>query len=194
MLRYLVVAGGRTASEHVVEALWPDLAPGVGATRLRNVLSRLRRQWGELVVRDGALLRWVDGVEVDVTCFEAEAARALSGDGDAALARRALGRYRGELLPTVRFADWSTVPRERTRRTYVRLLRLVADDEAATGAVDEAIHHLELAVEADRYDEGHYLRAVEILHEAGRPAAARRFLDRAAAIAAELGVVRTGQC
>ena len=187
LLRFLVASGGRVATEHAIEALWPELDDGVGSARLRNVLSRLRRRWGDIVERDGALLRFAADVVVDVDLYEQEAQSALTVD-DVVTARRAVERYRGELMPTVRFADWSTVRRERTQRTLVRLLRLVADDDARRGATDSAIAHLERAIDTDQYDEGHHLRAAEILIDAGRPGAARRFLDRAEAVAHDLGV------
>jgi len=187
LLRYVVAGGGRVVTEHAVEELWPELDTGVGSARLRNVLSRMRRRWGDVLVREGALLRLGDDVEVDVDLFEQEAHSALLV-GDIVTARRAVDRYRGEFMPTVRFADWSTVRRERTRRTLVRLLRLIADAEAASGAIDASVAHLERAIETDPYDESHHLRAAEILLDAGRPGAARRFLDRAQAVTEELGV------
>lgn len=187
LLRYLVAMRGRAATETAVEMLWPDAAPGTGTTRLRNVLWRLRQQWGDVVVRNGAWLHWAPQVSVDAARFEAEATQALR-DGDVELAGKAATRYRGELLPAARYDDWSTARRERLRGMYVDLLRLQADGAGAGGDVDRAIRLLEAAILADPHEEGHYLRAAQLLLDGGRPGAARRFLDRAAAANDDLGV------
>ncbi len=65
----------RIPIEELVELLWPDAEPGVGMRRLRNVLWRIRSACGDVLVRDGSLIRLDDRVVVDVEQFRALAAR-----------------------------------------------------------------------------------------------------------------------
>src|SRR5687768_3230200 len=51
LVKLLALAGGAAPLDVVVEALWPGDAPGAGQRRLRNVLSRLRQDVPDLVVR-----------------------------------------------------------------------------------------------------------------------------------------------
>lgn len=187
LLRYLIVAGGRAPVAEVLAALWPDVTEEVALARLRNLLSRTRRLWGDLVVRDGSVLRWAQGVVVDVDRFEQQAAEAIRRQ-DRALGERALQGHRGELLPGARFSDWAAMPRERIRRTLCALLRFLAGAAAGDGEVDLAIDYLEKALAEDPDNEGSYVDAIRILLDAGRPGAARRFLDRARVRNQHLGV------
>lgn len=187
LLRFLVVRGGRATAEEAADVLWPDASPAVAAARLRNLLSRIRRRWGGLVERQGAILLWAPGVTTDVDLFEQEAV-AATHDSDVAAGRRAVARYRGEFLEATRYLDWTALRREQLKGTYCRLLRFLAIQSERAGAVDEAVIHLEQAIQAEPHDEGHYILAAELLLTAGRPGAARRFLARAEEVAHDLGV------
>jgi DNA-binding SARP family transcriptional activator len=178
-------------AEELVEALWPDVEADKGRTRLRNVLGRVRRAAPDLLVRRGITVALGDSVEVDVVRFEDEASRALAlvtADPASAerLARSAVDRYRGDLTPDLLYEPWAAAPRERLRQRYVALLDLLAGLAASRGALGEATVLLERALDAEPLDEERYLRAATLLAER-RPVAARRFLDRARAAAAELG-------
>ena len=101
-----------------------------GRRRLRNLLNRVRATCGELVARDGEALVLAPDADVDARGFEdAAAAVGWRRTGErAGLARAALARYEGELLPADRYEAWASAPRERLRRRYLDLLDLLADD------------------------------------------------------------------
>ncbi len=98
------------------------------------------------------------------------------------LARTALARYKGELLPGDRYEPWATAPRERLQRRYLELLDLLAEDAVERGDVDEAIRLLDQAQVAEPLDEERYLRAAELLLFQGRRGSAQSLVERASAV------------
>ena len=194
LVQLLVVERTGLHVEQVIEVLWPDVTVERGRRRLRNVLSRLHRSAGPLVVRRGDVLVLGEGVELDVTRFEAEATRAIATlrEGGAELGRRqasaAMAAYRGDLLPDALYEPWSASTRERLRRLRLGLLDTWAQLELAQGNVHEAERCLRAAIDADPVDEDRYVRLAELLADHDRPGAALEVLNRARALAGELGV------
>ena len=195
LVKFLAVRGGRAHVEEAVEALWPNVSPGSGRKRLRNVLNRLRETSSDLVVRQGEMLSLADEVEVDAQLFERDARRALSDDptqngrGDAlATARSAVARYAGELLPDDVYEPWAAGPRERLRLRCLSLLDLLAAAARARGDGAGELVVLERAMEVDPHDEGRYLGAVESLRAQGKRLAAYSLLLRARAALSAAGL------
>jgi DNA-binding SARP family transcriptional activator len=130
--------------------------------------------------------------------FEAEGARALKARsrGDllqaAALARSAVDRYRGDLLPADRYKAWAAEPRERLRLLYLELLDLLALRAQATGDVDEAARLVKRAIDAEPYDEERYVRLAGLFTSQGRVGSARAVLRRARAMLDDLGLPASG--
>ena len=109
-----------------------DAGPGVGRRRLNNVPARLRRDCGDLMVRQGDALRLAPGTDLDVTAFAESADATLdaarSSNPDAgALCLEAVVLYQGELLPGDRYEDWTASRRVRLARLYLDLLDALAD-------------------------------------------------------------------
>ncbi|HET9692538.1 MAG TPA: tetratricopeptide repeat protein [Acidimicrobiales bacterium] len=193
-----IVAVRRTVHiDELVELLWPDAAPGVGRRRLHNVLSRVRKAYGDVVVRSGETLTLDERVTVDAAEFTAAAASALAapdgGAGPMAALRDALGRYRGELLPGDRFADWAAGPRERLRQLALRCTTAAARAAVTDDDVTAALGWLEQAIEANPLDEGPYLDAARLLARVGQRSRAERMLARARATAEVLGVAPSAE-
>jgi DNA-binding SARP family transcriptional activator len=188
----IVALRGRLLAEELVELLWPGADPATSAPRLRNVLFKLRRQAGELVVRDGPSLRLAEGVDVDATIFKSLANQALTPGVDQASAveraRHALALYRGELLPDDRYEDWASAPRERLASLAARLLDLVLGDAIEAGRSNEALHLLDRLIELEPYEERHYLTAAELHNRLGNRQRALSMLARAERAIAHLGV------
>ena len=95
----IVASGGSVTIDQASEALWGDDDVERSRTRLRNVLLRLRRAVGDLVVRTGSGLRLAPGVTCDLFDFRRRAQDALAtarADPELAgeLARVALGEQR----------------------------------------------------------------------------------------------------
>ena len=172
-----------------IDTLWPEADLGVGRSRLRNLLNRLKQRAGDLVVRDGETLRLQANAVCDVRLFEERAATALGADADerVGLARGAIGLYTGELLPGDVYEDWTLGPRERTKRRYLALIDIVADDAIARGDTEEAIRLLDLGMEAEPLDEARYLRMCDVLVAQGRIGTAREVAARAVATLDEIG-------
>jgi len=186
----LVALRGLMTLDEAVEVLWEDADEEVGRARLRNVLNRVRAASGEIIVRREEALALGPGAIVDATRFEEEAAAALRAPAASrvGLARAALTRATGELLPGDRYADWASAPRERLTRRHLALLDLVADDAIARGDLDEASRLLDEAIAVDPLEEERHVRLGRALLRQGRSAAARRVADRAVALCAELDV------
>ncbi len=189
----VAIRGSGVHVGELADALWPDVAEGVGRTRIRNVLSRSKRLTDPVLRRDGDMVRLVDGIEVDALRFESEGQDALrqaaTGDAEAPrTARAALSRFGGEFVPSLRYDDWMLAPRERLRRMHIALLDLLADDAQQRGDVDEMLAYLERGIAGDPYDEERYLRAARGLAEERRRGPALRIIERAAAMVEELGI------
>jgi predicted ATPase/DNA-binding SARP family transcriptional activator len=194
LVQLLVVERSGLHVEQAIEVLWPEVPVERGRRRLRNVLSRLHRAAGPVVVRRGDLLALGEGVDLDAARFEAGATQAIAAlrDGAVELARRqasaAVAAYRGDLLPDALYEPWSASARERLRRLRLGLLDAWAQRELAEASVQEAERCLRAAIDADPVDEDRWLRLAELLAGSDRPAAALDVLARARAVAADLGV------
>lgn len=193
LLKLVVVSGGAIHAERAIETLWPESDPATGRNRLRTVLGRLREDAGGVIEREGELLRIAPAVRVDLDHFKQEARQALAssaGDRDAALAlaRSAIARYRGELLPHDLYEEWADVPREEARRTMLELLDLCAAMAAERGDLDEARRMVERTIELAPHEDDRYLRVAGILREQGRNGAALSVLRRARSTLDALGV------
>jgi DNA-binding SARP family transcriptional activator len=188
-VKLLALAPGPMPAAEAVEALWPGVEERTGMSRLRNLLNRLRAECGDLVRRDGSSLA-LAACEVDARGFEEAAAGALRAPAAErpGLARTALSRHTGELLPDDRYEPWAAAARERVQRRFLELLDLLAEDAVERGEVDEAIRLLDRAQAAQPLDEDRYLRAAELLLFQGRRGSARALVDRAAEVGAELGL------
>lgn len=189
----LVAVRGPIPIDEAVEVLWPDTAPGVGRRRLNNVLARLRRECGDLVVRNGDALSLAPGTDLDLADFEEQAGAALgaarSGRPDAgALCRSAVVLYAGELLPADRYEDWTASRRVHLGRQYLQLLDALAEDADASGRSGEAVEWLERAIDADPLDESRYQRAVAVMVRQGWRHRAQALALRARRMTDELGI------
>jgi DNA-binding SARP family transcriptional activator len=195
LLKIVAVAGGRVQVDEAIEALWPGVDPEAGRNRLRTVLGRLREAAGDLVTREEESLILGDLVDSDIARFETEARNALAigimTRAGVALARAAIVRYRGDLLPDDPYEPWVAGHRERLRRRALALLDLCARDAAAHQDLDEACRFLERAIELAPYEEDRHLRMVEHLLAQGRRGSAIRMLKRARAALDELGLAPT---
>ncbi len=193
LLKLLAAAGGSLPADAIIDALWPEADLDAGRNRLRTMLSRLRAEAGDVVVREGDTLSLASDLRVDLHEFEREARRALAlGNAEpslaVAVAASAISRYRGDLLPGDPYEPWLERPRDRARRIALELLDLCSDVATERGDLDEVRRFVELAIDLDPYDEHRYLRAASALLEQGRRGAARVVVARARSALAELGI------
>ena len=193
LVKLLSLSGGPLTAEEAVEVLWPGSDVPTGRRRLRNLLNRVRASCGDLVTRDGESLVLSASAAVDARRFEQSAAavRSAAPGEQAGLARAALARYAGDLLPADRYEAWASAPRERLRRRYLDLLDLLSDNAVERGDLDEAIRLLDQAQVAEPLDESRYVRAAELLLFQGRRGSAAVLVDRALKLRAGLGLPET---
>jgi ATP/maltotriose-dependent transcriptional regulator MalT/DNA-binding SARP family transcriptional activator len=197
-VRAVAAAGGRMRAEELIEILWPDTDPERGRNRLRNLLSRLRLAVGDVLARDQETIVVSADVESDAALFETQARAAIAarsaGEVSRALglARSAVGRYGGDLLPDDRYEEWADGPRQRLRHLYLELLDLLAADAADRGDVDEAVRLVRRGCEYEPLDEVRHLRLARMLMSQGRRGSARAALERARAALDELGLAPSG--
>ena len=189
----VAASGGRLPAEQAIETLWPEADPAAGRNRLRTVLVRLKEAAAGAVQRDGELLTLGAGIRVDLAQFHAETRQALAlrpGNPGAAvaLARSAIARYRGDLLPDDPYEAWADEPREAARRAMLEVLDLCATAAAERGELDEARRMVERSLEIAPFEEDRYLRVARILRDQGRTGAALSVLRRARAVLAPLGI------
>lgn len=193
LLKLVAVAGGPVPVDRVIETLWPDVDRETGRNRLRTNLSRLREAAADVVGRDGEMLALVDEVRVDVAAFLVEARRALALGADdlavaSSVARGAITRYRGVLLPDDLYEDWAVAPREQARRTLLELLDLCASDAERRGDLDDVRRIVERTIEVAPHDDARYLRAATTLLEQGRRGEALSIVSRAHGAFNEIGL------
>ncbi len=182
----------RISVDELAEVLWPGAGPGVGTRRLRNILWRIKSSSGDLLARRDNFICLEHGVITDVAVFEEAAAKALKGDlgleSAHSLAREAIQAYGGELLPSDRYADWTTGPREALTQLRLQLLDLMLTHALREGNRQEAFSLLEDLIDADPYEERYYTQLATLHLEAGNRSRMRATVSRGERMLADLGV------
>jgi DNA-binding SARP family transcriptional activator len=153
VLRFLLSRPRHGCSrDELLAAFWPDVSPSTARNRLQVAVSGLRRALQE--VTDLQVIEFADGgyrinpallVDVDVERFEAAlstASRAQrNGDSDGTLAalQEAVGLYRGDFALDAPYEQWTLLPRESLRITYIDALDRVSRIQSAHGRLDDSI-------------------------------------------------------
>ncbi|GAC1513185.1 MAG: hypothetical protein NVS1B3_17440 [Candidatus Dormibacteraceae bacterium] len=168
--------GHALVKDQLSDAIWPGLDAEAAAANLRKAVHYARAALGSRLAIEAhseMIWLWPQGrLQVDVEEFEAAARTALeSGENLEAAAQL----YRGELLPTDRYADWTEPQRERLRSLCLKLWR-------AAGRWDRVL-------ELDRSDEQAHRALMGQYFEAGdRPAVIRQFHQLRDVLRVDLGV------
>lgn len=157
----------------VLEWFFPETPPANARLRLRQILSRLRKAAGEIVIRDGDSLRlvpaWIDAGEF---LSVADRVRSARGARAVQLAYAALALRTGPLLPDDLYAEWAQEARDLIDARHLELLDLIADDAAARNSHQEALTALEAALAEDPEDATRQQAIIEQLRALGRHQAA----------------------
>ena len=195
LLKYLAL-NTRVHAEQAIEVLWPEVGRAAGRNRLRTVLSRLRVSAGDVVERQGETLVLNESVQLDVNEFltEARRARALAYNDltlATAVARGAMARYQGDILPDDLYEDWADRPRQNARQVMLDLLDICATEATRRGDLDTLRRVVERTIEFAPYDDFRYMRAASALLEQGRRGEALAVVRRARSALAELGLEPT---
>ena len=186
----VVVANGGTATfDQLSEAMWPGEDLDVSRPRLRNVLLRLRRAVGDVVVRSGTGVRLADEVVCDLLDFDRLALDALSSArADPELAGRvaaeAVRAGEGTVFAGFEYEEWAIAARRSAEQRMIGLLDLLSVQAEDAGDLPAAQSLAERALRLDRYTDSRYVRLAELLTLQHRVAAAIAVLDDAAEVGA----------
>jgi DNA-binding SARP family transcriptional activator len=188
----IVANGGSASFDQISEAIWPGDDVEASRVRLRNVLLRLRRAAGEIVVRAGAGLRLAPEVACDLFEFERLASDALSSaraDPDLAghLAEQAVSLVAGAVLGDFEYEEWAVGARRSVDQRLIGLLDLLSVRAEDAGDLPLAQSYAERALRLDRYTDSRYVRLAELLTLQGRSAAAVAVLEDATEVSRDLG-------
>ncbi len=149
LLKLLALRSGhRLHREQAMDLLWPELPPRAAAAQLYKAVHQVRRAFATahpglppeslLEVHDEVIsLKAPGGVNTDVEEFE-ELARAATRRRDLGLLQRAVAAYRGDLLPTDLYEEWTVEPRAALRERFLELLVELGEGYLAAGYPAEA--------------------------------------------------------
>jgi DNA-binding SARP family transcriptional activator/tetratricopeptide (TPR) repeat protein len=188
----VVANGGSATFDQLSEAIWPGEDVDVSRARLRNVLLRLRRAVGDIVVRSGSGVRLADDLPCDLIEFERLALDALSStraDPELAgrLAAEAVRAGDGTVFAGFEYEEWAISSRRSAEQRMIGLLDLLSVQAEDAGDLPAAQAFAERALRLDRYTDSRYVRLAELLTLQHRVAAAIAVLDDAAEVAREIG-------
>jgi DNA-binding SARP family transcriptional activator len=182
--------------QHLAFTFWPDSNEAQARNNLRQILHELRHALPEserFLFADTQTAGWRPDAcfELDVADFEAAANEASASRGDTherAALERAVGLYRGDLLPGC-YDPWIEGDRDRLRRLHRRTLSRLAEVLEGAREYPAAIGHLERLVQDEPTAEDACRQLMRVLALAGdRPGALRAYRDHADAMKRELGV------
>ncbi len=170
--------------EVLAELLWPGEGPDATRTRLRQVLSALRRvlepdanSKSTVLVADRADAFLVaDAYTTDVAEFDSalkEYSRVTGPPERFSALKRAIQLYSGELLPGY-YEDWAIAERDRLAEAHRDALGQAALAAAASGDFSAAIEYSRREVGADPLREDAHCRLMRFYGDAGRISDAMR--------------------
>jgi basic membrane lipoprotein Med (substrate-binding protein (PBP1-ABC) superfamily)/DNA-binding SARP family transcriptional activator len=184
----LLRAGEAVPVERLVGEIWGDSPPQSAAHSLEVYVSRLRKALaphGVSMERGGGGYRIVLGeAGLDARAFEelveeaSEAARAGDDGRAAALAREALGLWRGPVLAGVPLYAEGRADAERLEELRVRTLEVRIDADLALGRHSELVSELRRLVEENPYRERLVAQLMVALYRCGRQAEALEAYER----------------
>lgn len=200
LLGFLLLHSGQQLSNTQLAFLfWPDSSEKQARTNLRRQFYNLRNAFPEsqqFLIREDHTVLWRTDTSyvLDVAQFEDQLAAAQkvleAGDVEAACTalEKAIGRYRGELLPDC-YDDWILPIRERLRQDYLSALSQLITLREDGGDYPAAIRHSELLLQQDPLLEKSYRQLVRLHTLNGdRASALRTYHLCVSTLERELGV------
>jgi DNA-binding SARP family transcriptional activator/predicted ATPase len=173
LLAFLALHPNRPCTrEEIIRALWQDASLEVGRVRLRQELTRLRRELdpeGELFLCDRLSIRLCPGAWTsDVEQFEL-----LAKKSDVASQLEAVTLYSNALLIDL-YDEWVLGPRQYLAQLFSQTLDVLITHRQATGDLSGAISLAQRAVELDGLNEAFVSRWITLLAATGKPTLALR--------------------
>lgn len=168
LLKLLALRSRKMTVDEMIDSLWPDGDPAVGRRRLRNVLSRVRAACGEIVDRDGELLRLADDVVTDFAdWWDASVSALLDESAELDRLSELAAQAPDLLLPADRYEEWLQPLQQRYQLQLLRLLDTLAaaGGDASTNLAVEAQRR---ALEIDPWSIDRIEGAIALSRRAGR--------------------------
>jgi DNA-binding SARP family transcriptional activator len=201
LLAALLVDANRVVPvDDIAETLWGAAAPPSAAATIRNYVKRLRQILGEagrdrIRFRPGGYVISVSEDELDVSRFSSllasarAAARVASWDQAAALAREALGLWRGEPLADIESDELALRERPRLAELRLQSTEIRAEAELWLGRHGEVLAELQqLAADHPLREQLHAMLMLA-LYRCGRQAEALTAYQQARTVLVdELGI------
>ena len=184
----VVANGGSATFDQLSEAIWPGEEVETSRTRLRNVLLRLRRAVGDVVVRSGTGVRLA--ATWSATCSSSSGwpptrwrRRVPTPSSPAESPPRRSGPATGTVFVDFEYEEWAIAARRAAEQQLIGLLDLLSVQAEDAGDLPAAQALAERALRLDRYTDSRYVRLAELLTLQDRVAAAIAVLDDAAEVA-----------
>ncbi|MCC7370396.1 MAG: winged helix-turn-helix domain-containing protein [Chloroflexi bacterium] len=191
VLQYLLTRPGYAATrDALIDAFWPDAAPGAGAHSLQMAVHALRRAlrgYGPdgsndvVLYRDGQyLINPALSIDVDVEQFRAACRRGrelmTAGQYDAACQalEAALRLYGGPFLGDAGYDAWAEPERQVLEELRLAALGLLSDAYAARSEWDQAAARCREILAVDPYREDAVRKLLRYLAAGGRLAEVER--------------------
>lgn len=204
LLKLLVMKAGSPVHRDVlIEHMWPEAPPHLGANRLYGVVHDLRaaiecrrpgREWQYIRNRDDFYyLNMSAPIEIDVIRFRsliAQAAAAGPDDCDLAIAclERAIALYRGDLFDDDLAGTWCEAEREELKASFVKALDRLAQLYLDRSRTADALDCLRRAACAQPFRDDLVLARMRILTSCGRSSEAlAAYADHRRLLRNELG-------
>jgi DNA-binding SARP family transcriptional activator/tetratricopeptide (TPR) repeat protein len=179
--------------ERAAGLLWPELDEAKARRALRQVLFRVRRDAGELLIGDRTTIRrdrrllTTDVAELERDLAAGELARAVAG-------------YRGDFLTGFSLRDssafdhWADGRRQRLRSAASDALEALVDQASAAGDWSGALRHARRRLDVEPLSEAAAARVLSLLYQCGDRAGALALYERVTArFVAELGAAPAGE-
>ncbi len=178
-----------TNKDQLLEWLWPNVGPEVGAKSLRAATSRLRRALEPNLPRyasssfihvsggryhfQPSVETWLDVVAFETLAKEGQVRAEQSHWLEAIKAfQAARHHYQGDYLAEDRYMDWAIAERERLREVYLNITSHLADISAQQRQYQEAITLCQEVLAADQLRESVWRQLMRYHFYAGNPALA----------------------
>lgn len=201
LLAYLMLHRDRPQSRRQLAfQFWPDSTETQARTALRQLLFQVRKVWPQaerLIRTDTQTVQWLPDlpVELDTAQFQAaltcgeRAARSSNPAAEEEALTRAVGLYRGDLLPSC-YGEWIVPERDRLREQCIAALARLSELSENRRDYVTALKHAQLLQQLDPLREPTCLTLLR-LHALtqDRSSALRVYRSYCETLARELGVV-----
>ncbi|GAB4272393.1 MAG: BTAD domain-containing putative transcriptional regulator [Candidatus Promineifilaceae bacterium] len=199
LLIYLAQTGEVQQRDAVADLLWDANSTSQSLSNLRTVLSRVRKQVGDVFVASRKTLapspeiRWhVDSAVLQQTLASI---RHIDTAEKVKIIQEALDAYRGDFLADFyltdapRFTEWMTTTRESIRSQVIDAYRKLGDYALSIGDTQYGLKVADGWLQVDELDEdAHYLRIKLLLETDNKAEAVTRYEQCAALLNKELGI------